>query len=403
MRAAVSSVPAGQSLDAGTAGVVLLHIYLARTGSVTWPEVHRLVREITREKITAHPGVGTLFHGAPALAYVLHTAGHPAYADALAVLDEAIISLVERRLHDAHDRIDHGLVPRAGEYDLISGITGLATYLMHRHDDHRLLRQGLAYLVRLTQPLRVNGHELPGWWAAGSPDVDDSPRWADGHAGFGMAHGIAGPLSLLSSTMQAGVTVPGQAAAIDAICSWLDLWQVGHGRYAWWPAVIDRQEAHTRQLHHDGPLRPSWCYGTPGIARAYHLAGRALGDDRRMHTAEQALLGCATDERQTARFTSAGLCHGWAGLAHTLNCAAADTDNPEINQAATTAMHRMQDHLDARGPAHHDGLLEGITGVQLVELSRTTPAPAGPAWDTCLLVRGASLPRSGEVREHQHL
>jgi len=188
--------------------------------------------------------------------------------------------------------------------------------------------------------------------------------------------------------MQRGVTVDGHNTAIDTICSWLDQWRVGHGRHAWWPEVIDQHELRNRKAVHGGPPRPSWCYGTPGIARAQHLAGLATGDHTRVHLAEQALLGCATDERQLAQLTDASLCHGWAGLAHTLVCGAADTDNPRLTRAATTTLTRMREQVNQYARPAHDGLLEGTSGIALADLETLQPARSG--WDTCLLVRGAS-------------
>ncbi|MGH3622096.1 MAG: lanthionine synthetase LanC family protein, partial [Sciscionella sp.] len=65
-----------------------------------------------------------------------------------------------------------------------------------------------------------------------------------------------------------------------------------------------------------GPLQPSWCYGTPGIARAQQLAALATGDTRRRHTAETALLGCLHDPNQLARIIDPGLCHGGSAAHH---------------------------------------------------------------------------------------
>lgn len=49
----------------------------------------------------------------------------------------------------------------------------------------------LRYLVELTQPLRMPGRTLPGWWCATGPAGRPDPRWPGGHANLGMAHGIA--------------------------------------------------------------------------------------------------------------------------------------------------------------------------------------------------------------------
>ncbi|WP_199512182.1 lanthionine synthetase C family protein [Nucisporomicrobium flavum] len=384
----MTAIPAGQtqSLGAGTAGHALLAVERAHRQMAAWRDVHRLAQTMTGHPLAAHPDTGGLFHGATAVAFTLHTAGHPAYADALATLDQAINTMIRRRLTAAHRRIDAQRLPQAGEYDLISGITGLGVYLLHRHGDHPLLRDCLTYLVRLTEPLHIDGEHVPGWWAAGSPDRHAHPRWSAGHAGFGIAHGVAGPLALLSAAMQRAVTVDGHAAAITHLCAWLDQWRTGSGRDAWWPEVIGRDEWRTRQPDQGAPMRPSWCYGTPGIARAQHLAGLATADPGRVHTAEQALLGCATDQRQLAHLDSPGLCHGAAGLAHTLGCAATDTGNPELRTAAAAVLARArQQH-----PGTDGGLLEGVTGVLLTTIAGDVPQPAVSGWDTCLLVRGST-------------
>lgn len=374
-----------QSLADGAPGITLLHIARVHAGIAGWEPVHRLALAMTSKPVHAHPETTNLFRGAPAVAYALHTAGHPAYRTALVTLDHHIDALIRLRLQAAHRRIDAGQLARADEYDLINGLTGLGAYLLHRHHDHELLREVLTYLVRLTQPIRAQDQTLPGWWATGSPDRRREPRWNGGHCGFGMAHGIAGPLALLSAAMRRGITVHGHDDAIGAICAWCDRWQTGRGRQTWWPEVITRNDLHIGAVPRPGPHRPSWCYGTPGIARAQQQAAIALGDSARARTAEQALIGCLTDERQLAHLADAGLCHGWAGLVHTARRAAADAGTGELATAANGATVRMRQHTHAADtPADH-GLLEGGAGVALVDTTTNRAAPAR-TWDTCLLV-----------------
>ncbi|WP_283133941.1 lanthionine synthetase C family protein [Rhizohabitans arisaemae] len=373
-----------QSLADGAPGIALPHIERAHAEVAGWEPVHRLAQEMTAVPVHAHPEITSLFYGAPAVAYALHTAGHPAYARALATLDHSINTLIRIRLDAAHRRIDNGQMATAREYDLINGITGLGGYLIHRHHDHELLRQVLAYLVRLTQPVRLGGETLPGWWAAGSPDRRRSPRWDGGHAGFGMAHGISGPLALLSTAMRRRIIVNGQCAAIHSISVWLDHWRADHGSRAWWPESIDRDELRSGLTTRTGPHRPSWCYGAPGIACAQHLAGLATGDRVRTRIAEQALVGCLTDGRQLAHFTDAGLCHGWAGLIHTARRVHADTGGSELSTAIDTVEDRLRRHLHKRGAPADEGFLEGRAGIALVEEILPTASAAGARWNTCL-------------------
>jgi hypothetical protein len=377
-----------QSLADGAPGIALAHIARAHTGLADWAPVHRLARHMTSQPIHAHPRISSLYHGAPAVAYALRTAGHPAYQRALNALDDSITDLIRARLAAARQRMNDGRIAAASEYDLINGLTGLGAYLLHslRSGDHHhaQLRDVLSYLVRLTTTPIVTGNEtLPGWWAKGSPDRRHSPRWQDGHAGFGMAHGISGPLALLAIAMRHGVTVPGHADAITTICAWLDQWKTTNHRQTWWPEVISRHHHRTGGVDHHEPHRPSWCYGTPGVARAQQLAGIATNDDHRAAVAEHALTSTITDTQQLGHLTEAGLCHGWAGLVQTVRRAGVDARTEALRSAATTATSRMLARRSAQTDDSNEGFLTGSTGVFMTDL---TLESALLWWDACLLL-----------------
>ncbi|WP_414941225.1 lanthionine synthetase LanC family protein [Amycolatopsis sp. cmx-11-51] len=91
-------------------------------------------------------------------------------------------------------------------------------------------------------------------------------------------------------------------------------------------------------------LRPSWCYGTPGIARALQLAGRALHDRFRQQRAEAAFTTCLNDPAQLDSLTDRSLCHGTGGLLATARRIAADAVEP------ITLTSALQRHRDATAP-----------------------------------------------------
>jgi hypothetical protein len=306
----------------------------------------------------------------------------------LAALDEQIDSLTRHRLRRAHSRIDAGELPELREFDLIRGLAGIGAYLLHRQRGAELLRDVLLYLVRLSEPLDApDGRILPGWWSCNTPDDRPSSRWPGGHGNFGMAHGIAGPLALLSAGMRRGISVPGQAEAIRRICEWLDRWRTGTGTSVWWPELISEAERRSGRDGRDGPGRPSWCYGTPGIARAQQLAGLALRDRTRQRLAEHALAGCVADERQLALLADASLCHGWAGLLQTAWRMAGDAD--DVGPFAVPRLRAGLDaHLLRHGPPPCAGLLEGAAGVDLAGHAVEAAVPPVSAWDGCLLLDG---------------
>lgn len=376
-----------QSLATGAPGIALLHVELARCGLGEWSTVQHWASATMRHEVSTHPSA-SLFRGAPAVAFALHAADRKAYAPTLDLLDGQIRQIAEQRLATAHDRIDGQRLPALAEFDLISGLTGLGVYLLRRDRDHATLRGVLKYLVRLTDPLLSPDGLVPGWWTAHGPQDMPSPDWVGGHGNFGMAHGIAGPLALLSSAMRRGTTVAGQPEAIERVCSWLDSWRRGAAAQPWWPETISLGELRSGTSHARHPHRPSWCYGVPGIARAMQLAGLALADEHRRRSAEDALAAAIGDGLQLNRLTDASLCHGWAGLALTVWRVAADSHDPHrLTDRMPYLIGRLDRHLRDH-PVRGHGLLEGAEGIHLAQHSITRTHLPLSRWDACLLLDG---------------
>ena len=382
--------PAGshQDLGRGAAGTALARIAAARLTGLPPRATASWIRAMTAGPVTANASA-SLFHGAPAVAFVLHTGAHPAYAAMLDALDEHINDLTALKLAAAYQRIDRGELTRPSEYDLISGLTGLGVYHLVRHGAAAsgMTIAVLDYLVTLAEPVYWHGVSLPGWWSSTGPASMPDPAWPTGHLNLGMAHGIAGILALLSGAMRAGIQVEGHAKAVSELCATFDRYRQGSSACPWWPAMISLSEYNNGTANSERQARPSWCYGTPGHARAQQLAGLALGDHERMRVAERALAGCVLDRRVTALLTDASLCHGWAGVVQALWRAASDALDPGPLQAALrTARRGMEDQLARIGPPASSGLLEGTSGIMLAQNDLPQAGSQPPAWDACLLL-----------------
>src|SRR5690606_20106649 len=229
----------------------------------------------------------------------------------------------------AHRRKAAGALPHLAEWDLIRGMTGLAALLLSRRPIAPRLPDVLACLVALAHPVRGDGRMLPGWWSAVGPD---GKEMADGHGNNGMAHGIAGPLAVLSLALRAEVSVPGQEEAVGTFATWLDR----HGAHYWSTAAhLDADQPPAAK-----PARQSWCYGQPGIARAQQLAALALGDIARRRAAEDTVATILTDPLRLARITDSPLCHGGAGLLMLTRAVAADSPAPDRFTPIIQDLHR---------------------------------------------------------------
>jgi hypothetical protein len=377
----------GQSLSKGATGIAILHSARARTGLSGWERVHRWLAYATREDISAGPGAG-LWHGAPAVAFAVSTAAPLGqYRRALKRLDRAVVSLTQSRLTCAAARIAAGTRPSLGEFDLVRGLAGLGAYLLRRDPHSQIVRQVLAYLVRLTEPVPADdpaADTVPGWWTSDIPLDRSADVFAHGHADLGMAHGISGPLALLATAMRRGIVVDGQAAAIDRICHWLDGWRRDSPAGPWWPKRVTFTELRTGRPSRTAPGRPSWCYGTPGIARAMQLAGHATGDEARRRQAELALSGCVTDPHQLSQLTDLSLCHGWAGLITTLWCAAIDAPSSDLSARLPALLSAFTERITDDPTVQAPGLVDGSAGIALTLHTVATGRSHG--WETSLLI-----------------
>ena len=278
-------------------------------------------------------------------------------------------------------------------YDLISGLVGLAVPVLQRIADGKpsptsepLARTILSQIERLsrTVPAGITWHTapslLPEWQRQLAPS---------GYHNLGLAHGIPGIVAIMARYIAAGVEVHRARTLLDGAVSYLRSVASPHpgSRYnAWLPA---REDARSRV---------AWCYGDLGVAVALMSAATITGrDDWRTESIELAH-GMARRSRESSLVIDTGLCHGAAGVAHLFNRMAQTTGDDELARAAHTWFARTLEmrRSDAvagfpRGVPHEGtmtwepgvDLLTGATGVALA--LHAAISPIEPAWDQLLL------------------
>ena len=376
-----------QSLAHGVPGIALLHTELAAAGLRPWSRVRTWLSAAASAPITGGTRSTGLFYGAPALAFALAAvaAVRPgAYRTALERLDEQIATDARRRAAVAHVRIERGALPALAEFDTLRGLAGIGAYLLQRNTHVEDLYAVLGALVRTTLPLADAGGPVPGWWTASGPSGRANQEYPGGHGNVGLAHGIAGPLALFGLAEAQGITVPGQTEAIAVVCDWLDAWRISTDCGDRWPYLVTRSELASRPaavLHSGARRRPSWCYGTAGLARAQQIAAVATCEPDRRQAAEAALINALTDPAQLAATVDNSLCHGRAGLSRIAARAATDANHgtaAQLSEIAATLAGSLSPADTAETGA---GFLEGAAGTVLAALG-----PPRTRWDTCLLI-----------------
>jgi lantibiotic biosynthesis protein len=302
-------------------------------------------------------------------------------------------------------RAQHGGVG-FGDFDVISGLSGVGAYLLCRRDQSAAsvaLSMTVESLIELTE---ADG-PLPRWHTPPSLLWDDEIRaiYPHGNLNCGLAHGIPGPLALLSLEHQGGCSIPGLPQAIARIADWLcqsrcdDSWGIN------WPTAVsivksdtsgDAIEASSTEFSPDVPSRCAWCYGSPGVARALWLAGEALDRNDYRELAISAMEAVFRRPVATRRINSPTFCHGVAGLLAITLRFANDTGAAVFTDASRTLVEQLLDSyqpeslLGYRNIEFEDqeidqpGLLDGAPAVPLVLLAAATRVE--PTWDRLFLL-----------------
>lgn len=294
-----------------------------------------------------------------------------------------------------------------GEFDVISGLSGVGAYLLCRSDQPGVADALQALVEALASMLDEDG-SLPLWRTPAALLWDDELRksYPHGNLNCGLAHGIPGPLAVLSLALRSGVSNSGLPQAIATIADWLcdhrcdDSWGVN------WPGVVPVAETETlagrtveasgAQAVQDGPSRCAWCYGSPGIARALWLAGEALGRDDYREVAISAMEAVFRRPVAERRIDSPTFCHGVAGLLAITLRFANDTGATVFVEKSCILVQQLLEryrpesllgfrNLEVEGhEVDQPGLLDGAPGIALVLLAAATGVE--PTWDRLFLL-----------------
>ncbi|MDJ0345150.1 lanthionine synthetase C family protein [Streptomyces sp. H10-C2] len=270
-------------------------------------------------------------------------------------------------------------------FDVISGMTGTGAYLLCRSAEpacREVLREVLTALVALCGERAGT----PNWYTPveAIKDAELREQFPLGALNCGLSHGIPGPVALLALAMDVGIHVPGQREAIERVVGWLLAHRADDAWCPSWPRLVALPDR-PGTAGADGPAaRSSWCYGSPGVARALWLAGVAVDDSSLRDLAVETLK--AVYRRPASRRgidATPGLCHGVAGLLQITVRFARDTGDGAFSDAAAELTARLMGLREVRAGAG-PGFLDGSAGVVLALLAAATDVP--PAWDRALLL-----------------
>lgn len=320
-----------------------------------------------------------LYGGFPGVGWVVeHLTGQ--LLDEEEDLGAAVAELLAARLAD----------PWRDEFDLISGLCGLALYAVERGERPG----GRECRERVVARLAERAERLPEGLAWRTPPEELIPERRavapEGTFDCGVAHGVPGVIGVLSLARAAGVE---SGTLLEESVAWLLAQRLPSGELSQFPYSVTPGRV-------PGPSRLAWCYGDLGVAAVLLLAARAA-EGRDWEGEALAIAHCAAGrDAATSGVVDAGLCHGAVGLAHLFHRMGRSTGDPVLLGAARDWLARG---LDLRRPGQgiagfqsldpeaeggavwvdDPSFLCGTTGVALALLAAATPVE--PRWDRLLL------------------
>ncbi|MGN2638756.1 lanthionine synthetase C family protein [Nocardia takedensis] len=381
-----------ESLWQGYAGLAVLSFALDAVNPENgWDSVglNQLRRAVSGMEARAHPPAGLTGLSGLANAVQLLSRDGVRYSTLLSKLDSAIVSVVSTQVARLLRARPHGVDVSA--FDVIAGLAGTGRYLLNRQHNpacRQALQGVLRALVYLSED---DGSAIPHWHTDFGNSTDNLARfYPHGHVNLGLAHGIPGPLALMSVSTIGDAEVHGQREAIIRAADGIMCTQAADEWGVNFPtaAPLDGSTAKA--------ARSAWCYGAPGVARALWLAGIAVDRSEYRELAIAAMLATCRRPAAVRRIDSSTVCHGVAGLLQITMRFANDSPLLEFINAAvdfTTQVVRAYEPASRFGyrtidaserRVDHPGFLDGAAGVALVLLAASSAIE--PTWDRILLL-----------------
>ena len=390
---ALQSTPAGEaqasSLAAGMTGEALFYTYLAlHTGDDDAAERAAQLVEQAAETLAVQPLPPNLYTGFAGVAWAMeHLRGRLFEEDSdeedpVQEIDEALSVPLQRS-------------PWLGDYDLITGLVGLAVYALERLPRPAAVGLLSSIVDRLSERADIS-EEGAAWFT----QPEELPEWQRefhprGSYNLGVAHGLPAVVAVLAGAVAAGIEKA--RPLLEGATKFLlarrqdPLSKTGacfSTAYAPWEEPTGS--------------RLAWCYGDPGVAAALLAAARAAGKPEWERVAVEVALSCTERPEPGSGIRDAGLCHGAAGLGHLFNRMYHTTGEERFADAARFWFERTLAYKqtgqgiggfrtwgvigepDELGWRDDAGFLEGTAGVGLALLGALSNVE--PAWDRVLAI-----------------
>ena len=247
---------------------------------------------------------GGLLEFAVALKLIHNSTGY--FAKPLGTINKALTQSINEKINNYIQNISSLTI---SDYDLIAGATGIGIYLLYmdKYFDSSMSQLNI-YFSKLCSSI----DEKYGWFIKYENQLktnEEMQKYKLGHYDCGAAHGIAGPLFVLSKICKNNIS---NCTAIEHILNFYASIEYKVNDVFTWPGKVPPfQEIPTPYVNF------SWCYGYTGIYNSIFSAYTALGYEKQKNRLLEnsiKLWQKMVVSQSMTYLRSYGLCHGYAGV-----------------------------------------------------------------------------------------
>lgn len=211
---------------------------------------------------------------------------------------------------------------KASYYDFVGGVAGIGAYLLlcePCEKRNKNLKEILDFLVKLILgEHNFSGRSVPNWHIPSQNQfrMDERDFFSKGNLNFGLAHGIAGPMVILSKAFANGIIVDKQLDAINELTNvYLKYGEESENDIYIWSTQLHLENYLANSIDkNQRSKRQSWCYGAIGISRALLLTSRYISNSDLEMFAYKNIINIAKSPIEDYLLESPIICHGYAGV-----------------------------------------------------------------------------------------
>ncbi len=268
------------------------------------------------------------------------------YKNFLSKLDEILIKKIKTEFLNNIDKyLDQNTSVPSNFYNLMHGLSGIITYLIHRDDNcdlTSLLYECIESIVKvLSMSKNVGSKELFAWFEPKLSNIEKK------HYKLDIPYGIPGVLAALSLAKQKGIKIEGLSQLITKIAKWIVDKHVIHNGRVNWNRIYLIDDDHHLDIYED-----VWLYGAFSISRCLYLASNAIDDLELKKFAEEVFISHLRQCPEKNNTPDTSFCFGKAGLLILAYNMACDTQKVELFQILKAM---EQDLIQDFNPLHKYG------------------------------------------------